>query len=40
MRTVWNIISFLAVVHLLAVALFIGWLWQSQRLSAERRTSA
>jgi hypothetical protein len=36
MRTLWNVVSFLAVVHLLAILMFIGWLWQSQRLSGER----
>jgi hypothetical protein len=36
MKTLWNIVSFLAVVHLLALLIFIGWLWQSQRLSVER----
>ncbi len=36
MRTLWNVISFLAVVHLLALAIFMGWMWQSHRLSAER----
>lgn len=36
MRTLWNILSFLAVVNLLALVAFIGWLWQSDRLSPER----
>jgi hypothetical protein len=36
MRSLWSIISFLAVVHLLALVMFIGWLWQSQRLSSQR----
>ena len=36
MRTAWNIISFLAVVNLLAVAMFIAWMWQTERLDAER----
>jgi hypothetical protein len=36
MKTAWNIISFLAVVHLLAILLFAMWLWQSDRLDAER----
>ncbi|MHC4416012.1 MAG: hypothetical protein ACYS0G_12080 [Planctomycetota bacterium] len=36
MRTAWSVVSFLAVVHLLALGMFIGWLWQSNRLSADR----
>ena len=36
MRTAWNIVSFLAVIHLLALLAFVGWLWQSGRLSGER----
>lgn len=36
MRTLWNVVSFLAVVHLLALALFVGWLWRSDRLSMDR----
>ncbi len=36
MRTAWNIVSFLAVVNLLALLGFVGWLWQSDRLSTER----
>jgi hypothetical protein len=36
MKTLWNIVSFLAVVHLLALVIFVGWLWQTKRLSAER----
>lgn len=36
MKTLWNVISFLAVVHLLALAIFIAWLWNSKRLSLER----
>jgi hypothetical protein len=36
MRRLWNIISFLAVVHLLAIVMFVGWLWQTQRLTPER----
>ena len=38
MRTLWNIVSFLAVVHLLAVAIIVMWLWQSHRLDAARLT--
>jgi len=36
MKTAWNIISFLAVANFLAIVLFSLWLWQSDRLSAER----
>src|SRR5688572_4715066 len=36
MRTLWNIVSFLAIVHLLALLMFIAWLWHTHRLSAER----
>ena len=36
MRSLWNIISFLAVVHLLALIMFMIWLWQSQRLTTQR----
>ena len=36
MRTLWNVVSFLAVVHLLALAMFGGWLWRTHRLDAGR----
>ncbi len=36
MKTLWNIVSFLAVVHLLAVVMFVGWLWKSERLDGDR----
>jgi len=36
MKTLWNAVSFMAVVHLLAMAMFAGWLWRSQRFSADR----
>ena len=36
MRTVWTIISWLAVVHLLTLAGFAGWLVVDGRLSGER----
>ncbi|MFO0832841.1 MAG: hypothetical protein U0637_13495 [Phycisphaerales bacterium] len=36
MKTVWNIISVLAVANLLAVAGFLGWLRMTDRLSADR----
>ena len=36
MKSLWNAVSFLAVVHLLALLAFGGWLWQSGRVNAER----
>ena len=36
MKNLWNIVSFLAVVHLLAVVMFVGWLWKSGRLDGAR----
>ncbi len=36
MKTIWNILSFLAVVHLLALTMFVAWLWHSDRLDGER----
>ncbi len=36
MKTIWNIVSFLAVVHLLALATFAVWLWHSDRLDGAR----
>lgn len=36
MKTIWNILSFLAVVHLLALVMFVAWLWHSDRLDGER----
>lgn len=36
MRTLWNITAFLAIVHLLALLMFIGWLGATDRLSMER----
>ena len=36
MKTLWNIVSFLAVVHLLALVMFVGWLWKSGRLDSAR----
>jgi len=39
MRFLWNVFSFLAVVHLLALAGFAGWLWQSGRLNSDRITA-
>ncbi len=36
MRSAWNTVSFLAVVHILALAMFAGWLVYTQRLDRER----
>jgi hypothetical protein len=36
MKTIWNIVSFLAIAHLVAIAVVVGWLWQSQRLDRDR----
>jgi hypothetical protein len=36
MRTAWNLLSFLAVVNLLGLLMFTGWLWHSQRLDRDR----
>ncbi len=36
MKNAWNTISFLAVVHLLALLMFVGWLWQTDRLDRQR----
>ena len=40
MKTIWSVISFLAIVHLLAIAMFAVWLWKSDRLSPERIEAA
>jgi hypothetical protein len=40
MRFLWNIVSFLAVVHLLALGFFVAWLWQSDRLTLARLKEA
>ena len=40
MRPLWTIVSFFAVVHLLAVLLFGAWLWRTDRLSMQRITAA
>lgn len=39
MRTLWNTLSFLAVINLLGLTLFTAWLWQSGRLNADRLRS-
>ena len=36
MKTIWNILSFLAVVHLLGLGMFVAWLWHSDRLDGDR----
>lgn len=36
MKRVWNVLAFLAVVNLLAIAGFVGWLAASDRLNIER----
>lgn len=36
MKTLWNAVSFVAVVNLIALLLIVAWLWQSQRLNGER----
>ncbi|UCD76368.1 MAG: hypothetical protein JSV91_05470 [Phycisphaerales bacterium] len=36
MKSLWNAVSFMAVVNLLVMAMLAGWLWQSQRLSTGR----
>lgn len=36
MKTLWHAMSFMAVVNLLAMAMFAGWLWRSGRLSPDR----
>lgn len=36
MKSLWSVVSFLAVVHLLALFLFLGWMYGTDRLSLER----
>ena len=36
MRTTWNIIAFLAIVNLLAIGIFGGWLYSTGRIDANR----
>ena len=36
MRVLWNMLSFLAVVNLLALAMVAGWLWKTDRLDRDR----
>ncbi len=36
MKSLWSVVSFLAVVHLLALLLFLGWMYGTDRLSIER----
>lgn len=40
MRTFWNILAFLSVVNLLAIAFGVGWLWYSGRLDEARLHTA
>ena len=40
MKKLWGIFSFLAIMHMLAFFMFIGWLWQSNRLDRDRLTQA
>lgn len=36
MKSLWSVVSFLAVVHLLALLGFLGWMYGTDRLSLER----
>jgi hypothetical protein len=36
MRALWNFVSFLAVVNLLALLIVLAWMWQSGRMTRER----
>jgi hypothetical protein len=36
MKTMWNALSFVAVVHLLGAAIFVAWLWATERLDGGR----
>lgn len=36
MKSIWTVVSFFAIVHLLALMLFLGWLWRSDRLDMDR----
>ncbi len=36
MRTIWNIISVLALSNLIAILVFVLWLWQTKRLNGDR----
>lgn len=36
MKTLRSVFGFLAIIHLLAFIMFIGWLWQSDRLDRDR----
>jgi hypothetical protein len=40
MKSLWNLVSTLAVINLLAMLLFVGWLWQSGRLNGQRVQAA
>ncbi len=36
MKTLWSLFSYLAIIHLLSFLMFMGWLWQSDRLDRVR----
>ncbi|MEM7227922.1 MAG: hypothetical protein AAF432_03820 [Planctomycetota bacterium] len=36
MKTLWNMVSVLAVANLLALGIFVGWLWKTERLTVDR----
>jgi len=36
MKKLWNMVSFIAVVNLVALVMFGGWLWRSDRLNVDR----
>ena len=36
MKTLWRLLSILAIANLLAIAAFVGWLWQTGRMDAQR----
>jgi len=36
MRTLWNVVSVMAVANLIALLVFVGWLWRSDRLDLDR----
>ncbi len=38
MKSIWNIISCLAIVNLLALVILVGWLWGTDRLDRKRVT--
>ncbi len=36
MKTLWRLLSILAIANLIAIAAFVGWLWQTGRMDAQR----